>query len=90
MNKQSEVDCRIYSDENPYLEEPFSLPKAIQEKIFKLMEVLKLNTGSFDFMFSDSQEYYFLEVNPIGQFGHLGNVCGINLDRVIAEEIIRL
>lgn len=90
MNEESVVDYRVYNQETPYLDEPFIIPNELKIKIFDLMERLKLNTGSFDFIYTKTGEYYFLEVNPIGQFGYLGNVCGIDLDKVIAEEIIKL
>ncbi|WP_075341716.1 ATP-grasp domain-containing protein [Tenacibaculum agarivorans] len=90
MNKESVVDYRVYNNDTPYLEEPYTIPNYLQKKILKLMEVLKLNTGSFDFMYTEDGEYYFLEVNPVGQFGHLGRVCGVDLNKVIAQEIISL
>lgn len=89
MNKESAVDYRVYNTENPYLDEPYAIPDSLKTKIFKLMKSLKLNTGSFDFIYTKDNEYYFLEVNPIGQFGYLGNVCGIDLNKVIAQEIIK-
>ncbi|PKH50530.1 hypothetical protein CXF68_07395 [Tenacibaculum sp. Bg11-29] len=90
MNKESVVDYRVYNNDKPYLDEPYIIPNSLKEKLFNLMDVLKLNTGSFDFMYTESGEYYFLEVNPVGQFGYLGKVCGVDLNKVIAEEIIDL
>ncbi|EZH73904.1 hypothetical protein ATO12_13555 [Aquimarina atlantica] len=90
MNEESTVDYRVYNHEKPYLDEPFIIPNELKIKILNLMDRLKLNTGSFDFIYTETGKYYFLEVNPTGQFGYLGSVCGVNLDKIIAEEIINL
>lgn len=88
MNKKSEVDYRLYDDENPYLNEPLKLPKELEKKVFRLMRNLKLNTGSVDFIYSEDGEYYFLEINPNGQFGFLGFVNGYDLYEKISKKIL--
>jgi hypothetical protein len=59
MNNSSKIDCRHYDLENPYLNEPFELPKEIQKMIFELMEELSLNTGSIDFIMNEQNECFF-------------------------------
>jgi hypothetical protein len=50
------------------------------------MESINLNTGSLDFIKSSKDSnYYFLEVNPSGQFGMTSNPCNYNLHEKIAN-----
>lgn len=83
-DKQTEVDYRQYNDEKPNRNVPYNLPDDIEKKITALMKSLDLNCGSIDFIKSGST-YYFLEVNPIGQFLYLSNCCNYFLDKHIAE-----
>ncbi|PIF44500.1 ATP-GRASP peptide maturase of grasp-with-spasm system [Chryseobacterium sp. 52] len=83
-DKQTEVDYREYNDEKPNRNIPYNLPDHIEKKIDHLMKSLDLNCGSIDFIKSN-QTYYFLEVNPIGQFMHLSSCCNYLLDKEIAE-----
>lgn len=66
---------------------PFLLPEKIKKKLSNLMRELKLNTGSIDMIVTKSNEYYFLEVNPIGQFGMVSQPCNYYLEKKIAESL---
>src|SRR5690606_41647080 len=59
----------------------FNLPSDIENKLTKLMNVLSLNFGSIDMIVSKNREYYFLEVNPVGQFGMVSFPCNYNIER---------
>lgn len=63
---------------------PYCLPKNIEQKIHLLMQSLDLNSGSLDFIKSGSK-YYFLEVNPVGQFLGMSVLCNYLLEKEIAE-----
>ncbi len=78
-------DFRNYNDSQPNRNVPYKLPVVISNKLKKLMKILKLNTGSIDLILSNDGEYYFLEVNPVGQFGMVSNPCNYHLDKIIAE-----
>lgn len=88
MNSKSLTDYRHYDFDNPYLNEPFELPKDILLKTKKLMEKLNINTGSIDFIYSTDSEFYFLEINPNGQFGNVGSVNGVDLFEVLSKKIM--
>ncbi|SQB45601.1 ATP-GRASP peptide maturase, grasp-with-spasm system [Chryseobacterium jejuense] len=47
------------------------------------MQSLDLNCGSLDLLKS-GDKYYFLEVNPIGQFLGLSLICNYSLEKEIA------
>ena len=64
---------------------PYNLPEEIEKKIILLMKSLLLNTGSIDMIKSDSGQYYFLEVNPIGIFDGISLDCNYYLNKKVAE-----
>lgn len=64
---------------------PFALPVEMEQKITCLMEALNLNSGSIDMILTPEGDYYFLEVNPVGQFGMVSYPCNYFLEKRIAE-----
>jgi ATP-GRASP peptide maturase of grasp-with-spasm system len=67
---------------------PFKLPENIENKIKKLMNGLSLKTGSIDMIYSKENEYVFLEINPVGQFGMVSYLCNYSLYKKFAEFIL--
>lgn len=67
---------------------PYTLPKEIEEKLMNLMNNLGYNTGSIDMIYSTDKKYYFLEINPAGQFGWTSNICNYNVHKHIAQYLI--
>lgn len=84
-NIKTKIDFRSYDVENPTRYVPYILPNEIEVKIDNLMRKLGLNTGSIDIIYAIDDEYYFLEVNPAGQFGMTSTPCNYNLHKKIAE-----
>lgn len=87
-DEQTKIDFRDYNDEDPNRTVPFNLPKVLEEKLHKLMVRLKLNTGSLDLILSPNGTFYFLEVNPVGQFGMTSYPCNYYLEKKIAQALI--
>ncbi|WP_064967622.1 grasp-with-spasm system ATP-grasp peptide maturase [Tenacibaculum ovolyticum] len=83
-DKTTSVDFRNYNHELPNRTVPFILPSKINFKLKKLMDKLNINSGSIDIIVSKKNEYYFLEVNPVGQFGMISYPCNYNLENKIA------
>ncbi|WP_347218001.1 grasp-with-spasm system ATP-grasp peptide maturase [Chryseobacterium sp.] len=83
-DEQTKTDLRKYNKERPNRNVPYNLPKNIEEKAHLLMSSLNLNSGSIDFIKTGDQ-YYFLEVNPIGQFGNVSADCNYSIEKKIAE-----
>lgn len=79
------TDFRNYNKDKPNRSVPFQLPLQISYKIILLMNKLKYKTGSIDFIVDNEGNYYFLEINPVGQFGMVSIPCNYNLERKIAE-----
>ena len=87
-DKQTEVDFRKYNYNKPNRNIPYKLPDNIEENIRKLMKDLGLKTGSLDIIKGKDDLYYFLEVNPVGQFGMTSKPCNYNIEKIIFEKLI--
>ncbi len=83
-DEQTKVDFRRYNDKKPNRNVPYNIPKELETKIDSLMKFLNLNSGSLDFM-KNGDNFYFLEVNPIGQFLGLSYKCNYNIEKEIAN-----
>ena len=87
-NIQSSVDSRRYDFQNPVRNVPYKLPLHIEDTLSLLLKSLGLNTGSIDLIKDDTGMLYFLEINPVGQFGHTSEIGNYNLPRIVAEYLI--
>lgn len=85
----SSIDFRNVdiNGERPNRIVPFSLPTFIKNKIRKLMKTLKLESGSIDIIVDKQDDYYFLEVNPVGQFNFVGQICNYYIEKNIAQNL---
>lgn len=81
---KTKTDFRKYNHDKPNRNVRYNLPQCIEEKAHMLMQKLDLNCGSIDFIKRENK-YYFLEVNPIGQFLGLSAVCNYSLEKEIAK-----
>ncbi|MBM6497958.1 hypothetical protein H9X54_001390 [Flavobacterium macrobrachii] len=84
-SEQTKIDYRNYQKEKPNRRVPYKLPIEIEEKLIFFMRKIELNSGSIDMIVTYSNEYYFLEVNPVGQFGALSYNCNYNIENLIAD-----
>ncbi len=87
-DEHTKVDFRKYRDEKPNRFVPYLLPDEIDRKIKLLFERLSLNTGSVDMIVDLDENYYFLEINPAGQFGMVSLPCNYFLEKQIALYLI--
>lgn len=81
------VDFRKQNSEEPHRQVPYKLPLEIEQKLEKVSRRLKLNTGSYDIIVDENDNYIFLEVNPIGQFSMTSFPCNYYLEKKIAETL---
>lgn len=84
-DEQTKVDFRNYNLSKPNRNVPFKLPFEILNKLKSLMKTMNLNTGSIDMIVDKNNDYYFLEVNPVGQFGMVSYPCNYHLEKKIAQ-----
>ena len=89
-NVKTAIDFRNYDNETPNRCVPFCLSDSYCNKLKILMQQLKLDTGSFDILVDKNDNYYFLEVNPVGQFGYGSFLCNENVEELIANHLINM
>ena len=87
-DKKTSIDFRNYNWKKPNRNVPYKLPKEIEKKLDLLMNNLKLKNGSIDIIRGVDNYYYFLEVNPVGQFGMVSNPCNYNIEEKFALKLI--
>lgn len=86
-NKNTEIDYRRYDIKNPNRNVSFKLNRKMEEKVILFMSKLDLNSGSIDFIVDKNNKIYFLEVNPIGQFGNVSYQGNYNCEYKIALKL---
>lgn len=86
-NKMNEIDSRNL-DNKTIRYVPFNLPEDIRNKLTVFMKMMKLETGSIDMIVDDKDDFYFLEVNPIGQFDFLNAYGNFQIEKDIAKYLI--
>ncbi len=89
-SSQTQDDFRDYVWSKPNRNVPYKLPSLIKQKIHKLMKKVGLNCGSLDLIKGIDGNYYFLEINPVGQFGMIEIPCNMSLHQKVALELIKM
>lgn len=84
-DSQTEHDYRRYNNDKPSRNTLFQLPLDIEVKLRLVMNKLNLDTGSIDWIYAEDDQFYFLEINPIGQFTNLSFICNYNLEQEVAK-----
>ncbi|WP_316738799.1 grasp-with-spasm system ATP-grasp peptide maturase [Pedobacter aquatilis] len=82
---QTTIDHRKYNEHNPNRNIPYKLPVETENKLNNLFMTLDVNCGSADFIKGKDGKFYFLEINPLGQFLGLSAICNYSLEKEIAE-----
>lgn len=87
-NSKTKTDYRNYDVENPNRNVPYALPKKIELKLIALNKKLGMNTGSIDMIVTPEDQFIFLEVNHVGQFGWVSENCNFYLEKEIAKYLV--
>ena len=85
LDSKTIIDSKNYNYEKPTRKVPFQLPKKIENKLKKLLLNLKYNCCSIDMIVTLKNEFVFLEINPIGQFGMISIPCNYKIEKIIAN-----
>lgn len=64
------------------------LPKIVEKKLVLLMKQLNLSFGGIDLALV-GDKYYFIEVNPTGEWGWLTSCAGLPIDKIIVDTLVR-
>ena len=82
------IDVRISTKKKRNRVTNFKLPEGLEFKLDALMKKLSLNIGTIDLIKDIDGTFYFLEINPSGQFDYISLLGNFHLDKLIAEHII--
>lgn len=84
-NQATRIDSRAIGEQDKTRMVPYSLPETIERKLTNLMKNIGINSGVIDIIVTPSNEYIFLEVNPVGHFGLISYNCNYHLEKKIAK-----
>jgi ATP-GRASP peptide maturase of grasp-with-spasm system len=91
LDKKTKLDFRNYNNERPNRCIPYKLPINMENLLKNLINDLGLDTCSIDIVLcKKTKKYYFLEINPTGQFGWVSTDCNYYLEKIIADFITKL
>lgn len=64
---------------------PIELPQEIRLKCIQLMKRLDLHYGAIDFILDKQGNYFFLEINPNGQWAWIEHLTGLPISKEIVK-----
>lgn len=83
---KGEIDWRLGTeDERKLGYETVVLPKDIREKCLQIVRDLNLVFGAIDLIKDSNGEYWFLEINPNGQWGFIEQATREPLSKAMAS-----
>lgn len=85
-NKGIDIDWRLEKDSLDYSE--IKIPYKIENKCIKLLKELDLKFGAIDLVIY-GEDYYFIEINPTGEWSWLMSHTDLAIDKTIAELLIK-
>ncbi len=65
-----------------------NLPENINNKCLKLVQALGLEFGAIDMVLTPNEEYYFLEINPNGQWAWIEKRTGLKITEAITNLLV--
>jgi glutathione synthase/RimK-type ligase-like ATP-grasp enzyme len=77
------VDMRMVVGESTV--RPVQLERRVEERLLQLQRRLQLVYGAIDMRRTEAGEYYFLEVNPAGQWQFVERYTGLPITRAMAD-----
>ncbi|MGL6129155.1 MvdC/MvdD family ATP grasp protein [Chryseobacterium artocarpi] len=86
INNSENADWRVSQDGYFWL--AYELPDNIKENLTSMMKEMGLYMGAIDMIKGKNREYYFLEVNPQGEWGMLQKELGFPIAERIADNLI--
>ncbi|MFA6057241.1 MAG: grasp-with-spasm system ATP-grasp peptide maturase [Taibaiella sp.] len=87
--KEAQIDFRAYDFENPDRMVPFKLPDLVETQLLNLINDLQMTHCSIDMVKDKSGYFYFIEINPVGQFGMVSKPCNYYLEREVALYLLK-
>lgn len=84
---QAHIDWR--SDYAALHYEPIETPNEIRNSVIRLLDHLDLPFGALDFTVTPEDEWFFLEINPNGQWGWIEDQTGLPITSAMADLLTR-
>lgn len=84
VDPESSVDWRMQASEVAYRE--ITLPPEIERSLLSLMRRLRLHFGAVDLVRTIDDKWYFLEVNPAGEWAWLEQELGFKIRDALIDE----
>lgn len=82
LSDKSKIDFRRYDFANtPYV--AIEAPERIRDMVALFMSKFNLNYGALDFVVDPNNNWFFLEVNPVGQYGWIEHLTGLKITDAI-------
>lgn len=86
-SKVASTDWRKYDISNtPHSQ--IQPPKELKEKVCRLMKELNLTYGALDFIVDNDNNWWFLEVNPSGQYLWIEDLTGMPITNSIKNNLL--
>ena len=87
INNSENADWRLA--QGNYVWSAYELPENIKAGLASMMQEMGLYIGAIDMIRGKDGEYYFLEVNPQGEWGMLQKELGFPIAERIADNLIK-
>lgn len=87
INNSENVDWRLVQGD--YFWSAYELPQNVKTGLASMMEQMGLYIGAIDMIKGKDGKYYFLEVNPQGEWGMLQKELGFPIAEKIADNLIK-
>lgn len=89
-NEITQIDSRVTENLRGSKLVPYKLPRNIEKQLISFLKNVELNTGSIDMIVTPDGDFYFLEINPVGQIAGYSRRTGQCMERFIAEQLIKI
>lgn len=86
----TKIDFRNYNKELPNRNVPIKMPQEYLDSLYRFSKEVKVDHGSYDILVNDKDEFYFLELNPVGQLEMVSGPCNYNIERDIAKSLMEI
>jgi len=86
LHQDTKLDWRRNQADVPYSKH--KLPNRMAQLIKKMNKFLGLVYGAYDFIVTNDNDYYFLEVNPQGQWLWIENKLNLPISRSLANHLL--
>ena len=88
MSNIASIDWRRYDiPHTPHV--PIEPPQVIRDRVAELLKTLDIDFGGLDFIVSPSQDWYFLEVNAMGQWLWIEDLAGLKISDSITNWLVK-